>query len=155
LSSAPLELAVQYATPRRGVPHRRSIERWLRAALRRAASVTVRFVGLAEAAALNSDFRGRRKPTNVLAFSYAGPDPGGEGRRGRSPGLRGDIVICPQVIRSEARAQRKSTQAHYAHMVVHGALHLQGFDHHTDREAEIMEARERAILSGLGYPDPY
>jgi len=150
LASAALELSVQYATPRRGLPHRRSIERWLRAALRRAAVVTVRFAGAAEVSALNGTFRGRRKPTNVLAFSYGG---------GAAPSARGvlsgDIVICPQVIRREARAQGKSASAHYAHMVVHAALHLQGLDHDTAAAAEVMERRERAILAGLGYPDPY
>ena len=155
MTPAPLELAVQYATGRRGVPHRRSIERWLRAAVRRAAAITVRFAGRAEVSALNGRFRGRHNPTNVLSFPYAGAGLRAPGRRGRREVLSGDIVVCPQVIRREARAQGKSAQEHFAHMVVHGALHLQGFDHRTGAEAEIMEARERAILGRLGYADPY
>ena len=165
LPTGRLDLAVQYTTERRGVPHRRSVERWLRAALEQPASITVRFAGRAEVTALNGTFRGQHKATNVLSFAYTGVQLRKVAKRshaapakaaaGRSEILRGDIVLCPQVVRREAIAQRKSPTAHYAHMIVHGALHLQGYDHRTAAEANVMEDRERAILASLGYPDPY
>src|SRR5579871_87220 len=140
--------------PRRGLPHRRSVERWLRASLEGPAAITVRFAGTAEVRELNGTFRGQRKPTNVLSFSYPEPPAADAarphrrpraGRRPRPAVIHGDIVLCPQVVHREARIQGKSAAAHYAHMVVHGALHLQGYDHDDDADAEIMESRERAI----------
>jgi len=138
-------LTVQYAAPRKGLPRRASIERWIRAALERPAAVTVRFVGAAEGRALNRDFRGRDYATNVLTFAYHEPD---------AP-LAGDLVLCAPVVKREATEQGKALRAHFAHLLVHGVLHLQGYDHERRAEAHAMEMRERRILAGLGYPDPY
>jgi len=139
------EVTVQYGVPRRGLPARASLERWARAALRRSAAVTVRFVGAAEGRALNRAYRGRDYATNVLTFAYPG--------QGRS--LSGDIVLCAPVVAREARDQGKPVAAHFAHLVVHGLLHLQGHDHDRDGAARRMEALERRILGALGYGDPY
>lgn len=139
-----LDLTLQYAVPRRGLPARTSIERWVHAALDRPASLTVRIVGKAEGRRLNRTFRGRDYATNVLTFVYDG-----------LPTLAGDIVLCAPVIGREAREQGKPVRTHLAHLVVHGALHLQGLDHERDADARRMEAREKAILARLGYPDPY
>lgn len=136
---------MQYAVPRAGLPARASLVAWIGAAIGRPARVTLRFVGAAEGRRLNRTYRGRDYATNVLTFVY-----------GRARGaLEGDIVLCAPVVAREARSQRKSTRAHYAHLAVHGALHLQGFDHVRARDAASMEARERRILSRLGFPDPY
>jgi probable rRNA maturation factor len=141
---ARLDLTLQYAAPRRGLPARASIERWLDAALDRPATLTVRIVGTAEGRRLNRTFRARDYATNVLTFVYE-----------TAPALSGDIVLCAPVIGREAREQGKPLVAHLAHLVVHGALHLQGLDHERDADARRMEAREKAILARLGYPDPY
>jgi probable rRNA maturation factor len=139
-----LELAVQYAVPRAGLPGRSSVAAWIRAALGGPARVTVRFVGAAEGRRLNRAYRGRDYATNVLTFAY-----------GRARGaLEGDIVLCAPVVAREARAQGKTPRAHYAHLAVHGALHLQGLDHERARDAARMEARERWILARLGFADP-
>jgi probable rRNA maturation factor len=107
----------------------------------------VRVVGSAESRRLNVRYRGKDKPTNVLSFPPASlPD----GSR-----LLGDLVICAQVVRSEAREQRKSLEAHWAHLVVHGALHLVGYDHEREAEAKRMERREVAVLRRLGFSNPY
>jgi probable rRNA maturation factor len=143
---ARLELAVQYAAPRAGLPARRSIGRWLGAAMARGARITVRFVGAAEGRRLNRVFRGRDYPTNVLTFVYSAA---------RGGALEGDIVLCAPVIAREARAQGVARRARYAHLAVHGALHLQGYDHERGRDAARMEARERTILARLGFGDPY
>jgi len=137
-------LTLQYATARKGLPHRRTVERCLAASMRRTAQVTVRFVGAREGRALNRQYRDRDYATNVLTFVYS------EGRP-----LQGDLVICAPVVAREARAQSKSVAAHHAHLLVHGFLHLQGHDHEDDIAAESMEALERSILARLGYPDPY
>ncbi|NHI01227.1 MULTISPECIES: rRNA maturation RNase YbeY [Oceanimonas] len=134
-----------------GLPTEQQLETWLAAALdgeRDEAEVTVRLVDEAESQALNRDYRGKDKPTNVLSFPFEAP-PGVE-----LP-LLGDLVICRQVVEREAAEQNKPLQAHWAHMVVHGCLHLLGFDHIKDDEAEVMEAREIAILAGLGMDNPY
>ena len=107
----------------------------------------VRVVGSAESRRLNVRYRGKDKPTNVLSFPPA-PLPGGSR-------LLGDLVICAQVVRSEAREQRKSLEAHWAHLVVHGALHLVGYDHEREAEAKRMERREVAVLRRLGFSNPY
>lgn len=140
-------LVLQNASRSRRVPGLRSMRRWAQAALRphTQAQVTVRVVGTAEGLRLNDAWRGRRYATNVLSFGY-----------GRSGGvLQGDLVLCASVIAKEARAQGKRLAAHYAHLIVHGLLHLQGYDHEQDKAAERMERRERAILSRLGFRDPY
>lgn len=136
---------MQYAAPRTGLPARPSIAAWIGAALARPARITLRFVGAAEGRRLNREYRGRDYPTNVLTFAYGGA-------RGA---LEGDIVLCAPVVAREARAQGKTARAHYAHLVVHGALHLQGLDHERARAAARMEARERRILARLGFEDPY
>jgi probable rRNA maturation factor len=120
------------------------LRKWARAAVEREASVTLRFVGKREGRALNARFRGKAYPTNVLAFVYDD-----------SSRIDGDVVLCAPVLREEARAQGKALADHCAHLVVHGMLHLQGYDHDTDRAARTMEARESAILAVLGVPDPY
>lgn len=147
-----LDLSVQYACNRDGVPSRVEFRRWLRAAEPGAARITVRVVDEDEGRELNRDYRGKDYATNVLTFAY------GEGEDMPLPEglpLMGDLVLCRQVVEREAAEQGKALDAHYAHLSVHGMLHLQGFDHLEDREAEDMEAREREILAGLGYADPY
>ena len=147
-----LDLSVQYACNRDGVPSRVEFLRWLRAAEPGAARVTVRIVDEDEARELNRDYRGKDYATNVLTFAYGEGDdmPLPEGLP-----LMGDLVLCRQVVEREAAEQGKALDAHYAHLSVHGMLHLQGFDHLEDAEADDMEARERQILAGLGYADPY
>lgn len=147
-----LDLSVQYACNRDGVPSRVEFRRWLRAAEPGAARITVRIVDEDEGRELNRDYRGKDYATNVLTFAY------GEGEDMPLPEglpLMGDLVLCRQVVEREAAEQGKALDAHYAHLSVHGMLHLQGFDHLEDAEAEDMEARERQILASLGYADPY
>jgi len=139
-----LALEVQLATRSRRVPASAQFRLWARASLARPTDVTLRIVGEREGGALNRKFRGRNYATNVLTFCYR------DKRR-----LAGDIVLCAPVIAREARAQGKALEAHYAHLTVHGLLHLQGYDHDDSRKARIMEAREVAILRQLGFPDPY
>ncbi len=133
------------------LPTRRELARWTAAALgRRAAQreICVLLVGVRRSRALNARYRGRDRPTNVLSFPAA---PLAE----RASGLLGDLVICPTVLRAEARAQRKPARAHWAHLVVHGALHLLGYDHEHEREARRMQRREIRVLRALGIPNPY
>jgi probable rRNA maturation factor len=137
-----LALCVQYAVAADDLPARPALRRWVAAALESDASVTLRFVGAAEGRALNRAYRRKDDATNVLAFVY--DDVQG-----------GDIVLCAPVLRREARAQDKALAAHCAHLVVHGMLHLQGYDHHRATAARRMEAREVAILAGLGFANPY
>lgn len=140
---------LQNATRNPHVPARASVRRWVAAALddnrADAAEVTVRVVGAAEARRLNRDFRGRDYATNVLSFDYGG---------GRNA-PQGDLVLCAPVVAREAREQGKPVRAHYAHLIVHGLLHLRGYDHEQDGEARRMENRERRILAQLGFADPY
>jgi probable rRNA maturation factor len=151
-----LMLTLQNALPASKVAHHkvpvlRTMRRWARAALSaqaKGASITVRIVGSAEGRRLNRDWRDRDYATNVLSFGYSLPN-------GKSGSLHGDLVLCAPVVEKEAREQAKTLTAHYAHMVVHGLLHLQGYDHEDDGEAERMECRERLILKRLGYADPY
>jgi probable rRNA maturation factor len=136
---------VQVATRRARFPGRTQLRRWARAAIRGAADVTVRVVGEAEGRRLNRVYRGRDRATNVLSFAYE-----------RSPrAVSGDIALCAPVICREAAQQGKHLEAHYAHLVVHGLLHLQGHDHEAPRAARRMQALETQILAKLGYPDPY
>jgi probable rRNA maturation factor len=136
-------------------PPRRELTVWANTALgRRAAGreIGVSVVGPSESRRLNARFRGRDKPTNVLSFPVAElPTPAA----GDEPRPLGDLVICPQVLRTEAREQKKSLRAHWAHLVVHGSLHLIGYDHERDSDADRMERREIAILRRLGFPNPY
>jgi probable rRNA maturation factor len=129
---------VQYAVPRRGLPSAAALRAWVRAA--GSAAATIRIVGRREARALNRRFRRRDYATNVLSFPY---------------GPSGDIVLCHPLIAREAREQKKSVRAHYAHLVVHGVLHLRGHVHDDKASARRMEAREIRILHRLGFADPY
>jgi len=139
-----LDLSVQYACPRDGLPARADFVRWARAALQGGGEITIRLVDAIEARTLNRDYRGKDYATNVLSFPYD-----------MAPVVRGDLVICPAVVASEAAGRRQPLAAHYAHLTVHGMLHLQGRDHDNDENAEAMENEEREILAALGYPDPY
>ncbi len=144
--AAPPEAAVnvQFAVATTGLPAAASFRRWARAALDCNARITLRVVGAREARALNKRYRRRDYATNVLTFVYADERP-----------LAGDIAICAPVVKREARAQRIDLAAHYAHLTVHGVLHLQGHDHLRKNDAEKMERLEARILKEFGYPDPY
>lgn len=144
-----LTLDVQYGDGirgRRGLPPRARLQTWLRSALFADAQLTVRFVDEEEGRALNRGFRGKDYATNVLTFAYA--------ERDDDP-VSADIVLCCPVVEREAREQGKPLEAHYAHLLVHGALHAQGYEHEDDAEAEEMEAIETETLLALGFADPY
>ena len=146
-----LDVAVGYGLPRKGLPSAVSFRRWVAAALQGRilrADLALRLVDEREGRALNQHYRGKPHATNVLSFPAELP-------KGVKLPLLGDIVLCAPVIAREAREQRKPLNTHYAHLTVHGVLHLLGFDHDDERDAEAMEAIERAILAGLGLPDPY
>lgn len=146
-----LELGVSYGLARRGLPASTSFRRWVTAALMhrvRRADLALRLVDADEGRALNRHYRGKDYATNVLSFPAELP-PGVE-----LP-ILGDIVLCAPVVAREAIEQGKRLQHHYAHLTVHGVLHLLGFDHEDEREAEAMEQLEREILAGLGIEDPY
>ena len=142
---------VQYAMAVDGIPSEDAIRQWVLQALpeeNKGAELTVRIVDEAEITALNHRYRGKDGPTNVLSFPY-------EGIPGVATELLGDIVICAPVVASEAVAQHKPLDAHWAHIVVHGVLHLLGYDHQHDDHAHQMEAREAELLASLGYANPY
>jgi probable rRNA maturation factor len=140
-----LTLSLQFADPTdRAVLPRHKVMRWMRAALRLPAQVTVRIVGLEEGLALNHDYRGQDHATNVLTFDY-----------NHCPTVVADLVLCAPVVRREAAEQGLPLEAHYAHLLVHGTLHAQGLDHQKQAEAAVMEARERDVLMRLGFDDPY
>lgn len=159
-----LSVTIQLAGARRGVPHSRSLSRWAQAAAdvvkapKRqdgARELTIRVVGAPESRRLNRLWRGKDKPTNVLSFPAAPTLSSAWTPAASVPLALGDIAICAPVVAREAREQAKPAQAHWAHMVVHGVLHLLGYDHEIDRDADVMEARETDILAGLGYSNPY
>jgi len=142
-----LDVVLRYRTRRPWAPAPASLRRWARlAAGDRRGELGIRVVGAGESRELNERWRGRPKPTNVLSFPAA-------------PSLRGkqlgDLVVCAPVVAREAREQGKSLSAHWAHMIVHGTLHLLGFDHARAADAKLMEGRERAVLRRLGIADPY
>jgi probable rRNA maturation factor len=143
---------VQYLAGRKGVPTTRSFERWVGAALRGRRrgrrQVNIVIFDEASARAVNRQYRGKSYATNVLSFAY-------EPARREKTGLLGDLVICAPVVAREAAEQGKSSRHHYAHLTVHGVLHLLGYDHETNRQADRMEGLERRILAGLGIADPY
>lgn len=173
------EISIQFATGKKGVPHPRLMRSWaqtalraspvtkqLRRPMREGVSLAIRIVGRAESQRLNDAWRGKDKPTNVLSFPSGLLARGYESRVGQSTSGSGkpqsdaryplgDLVICAPVVAREAREQGKMPQAHWAHMVVHGVFHLLGYDHEIDRDAELMEAREAALLANLGYANPY
>jgi len=151
--SQQLVLAVGYAVPRAGLPAAASFRRWAEAALRGArrrkpAELAIRIVGLDEGRALNRDYRGKDYATNVLSFPAELPP-------GIALPLIGDLAICAPVVLREAAEQAKRPRDHWAHLTVHGVLHLLGYDHIDDGEAEAMETLETRILAGLGIADPY
>jgi probable rRNA maturation factor len=148
---ARLELDVSYAARQPWVPSSRQLAGWADAALartRRSTVLSVRVVGLARSRRLNTRYRHKNRPTNVLSFAGPGPTP--DGRY-----FLGELVICAPVVAREALAQGKTLESHWAHMTVHGVLHLLGFDHDARREAAKMAAREIQILDRLGFSDPY
>ena len=123
---------------------RHKVSRWLRAALQSDAEITVRIVGAEEGQALNRDYRKIDHATNVLTFDYT-----------LEPVVTADLVLCAPVIAREAQEQGKTLSAHYAHLLVHGALHAQGWDHDEDEDAQVMELRESEIMARLGFDNPY
>jgi len=139
-----ISLAVQFDVAAGPLPRRPTLRRWIGAAATRDLAVTLRFVGAREARRLNAQYRSRDYATNVLTFVYDDVVP-----------RAGDIVVCMPVVTREARAQGKTVRAHLAHLIVHGMLHLQGYDHERGDDAARMEAREIALLRRLGYRDPY
>ena len=142
---AELRLSLQQPDGRhRTTLARHKVARWIRAALAAPAEITLRIVDEAEGRALNRDFRAQDHATNVLTFDYQ-----------REPMVVADLVICAPVVAREAREQGKALEAHYAHLVVHGTLHAQGWDHQRVADAREMEAREAEILRAMGWPDPY
>lgn len=140
-----LQLSLQFAdpSPRAALPRHR-VARWIRAALDVPAMITVRIVDQEEGFALNRDFRGQDHATNVLTFDYE-----------REPMVVADLILCAPVVAREAKTMRLPLADHYAHLLVHGTLHAQGWDHLDDAQAEAMESRETAILLSLGLHDPY
>jgi len=147
-----LELDLQIASEQTGLPSEADILAWLSsfAALEAltVAEITVRIVDADESEALNYQYRGKTKPTNVLSFPF-------ENEMDLPIPLLGDLVVCAPVVRAEAEEQKKPEWQHWAHLIIHGALHLVGYDHINDEDAEIMENKERAILAKLDIPDPY
>ncbi|MGM0593291.1 MAG: rRNA maturation RNase YbeY [Pseudomonadota bacterium] len=146
-----IDLDLQVATDVDGIPDEAAFRRWVAAALagrREEAQLTVRLTDEAEIADLNHTYRGKDKPTNVLSFPFEAPP-------GVALPLLGDIVICAAVVAREAVEQGKPLEAHWAHMVIHGTLHLLGYDHIDEAGAAEMEGLEIRLLAGLGYADPY
>ena len=145
-----LSLSLQFgdiidAARHRAALPRHSVARWIRHALESDAEITVRIVGSEEGQALNRDYRQKDYPTNVLTFDYT-----------RAPLVTADLVLCAPVVAKEAKDNKKTLAAHYAHLLVHGTLHAQGYDHEaSSKDAEAMEAREVEILAGLGIKNPY
>jgi len=152
-----LDVSVSYAAPRTGVPSSVSFRKWVAAALAgriREADLAIRIIDAREGRALNRHYRGKDYATNVLSFP-ADMAEGVKLPKGVKMPLLGDIVLCAPVVAREAREQKKPLAEHYAHLTVHGVLHLLGWDHEDAREAECMEQLEREILAGLGIGDPY
>lgn len=139
-----LALSVQYAVKPADAPARAQIRAWAMAALEGDVEATVRLVDAEEGQELNRDYRNRDYATNVLTFVYE-----------QEPVCQGDLVLCAPVVSREAAEQGRDVEAHYAHLVVHGMLHLQGYDHENDADAQVMEAVESHIMKKLGYTDPY
>ncbi len=140
------EITVQWIVPKTNMPSAAQLKQWAKKILQKkiaAAEVTIRIVDKKEMTQLNATYRHKNKPTNVLSFPIDHPP------------LLGDIVICAEVIQQEALEQNKSAEAHWAHMVVHGILHLLGYDHETNHDAELMETEEINILKSFGFANPY
>src|SRR5450830_622610 len=147
-----LSLSVQYPDARlQETITRPKVRRWVTAALLAPAELTIRFVGAAEGQALNRDYRGKDYATNVLTFAY---NEGDEALPDDAP-TQADIILCTDVLEREAAEQKKTVEQHTAHLIVHGVLHAQGYDHEDDEEAAEMEGLETEILATLGVADPY
>lgn len=145
MSKPELQLSLQFADPRhKALLPRHKMARWIRSALEAPGEITVRIVDADEARALNRDYRDKDYATNVLTFDYS-----------HEPVVCADLVICAEVVEREAKDAGLDLVAHYAHMLVHGSLHAQGYDHEDDEEAECMEARESELMQRLGFADPY
>lgn len=145
IADAQLSLSVQFAeASARALLPRHRVRRWLRASLDRPAEITLRLVGADEGRALNRDYRGKDYATNVLTFDYQ-----------REPVVVADLVLCVPVLAAEAQAQGRELGHHYAHLIVHGALHAQGWDHEREADARRMERRESELMVALGLPDPW
>jgi len=145
MSPPSLTLSLQFAdkSHREHMP-RHKVARWIRAALARPAEITVRVVDADEGRALNRDYRGRDYATNVLTFDYS-----------REPVVVADVILCAPVVADEARQQKITLEAHCAHLLVHGTLHAQGYEHESDADARVMEAMESEVVTRLGFADPY
>ncbi|MBX3619712.1 MAG: rRNA maturation RNase YbeY [Rhizobacter sp.] len=140
-----LALSLQFAdAAHRAHLPRHKVARWIRAALQAPAEITVRIVGADEGRALNRDYRSKDYATNVLTFDYA-----------HEPVVQADLILCAPVVEAEAHEQKITLEAHYAHLLVHGTLHAQGYDHENEADARVMEGQESAVLTRLGYQDPY
>ena len=140
-----LQLSLQFADPRhREQLPRHAVRRWIRHALHVPGQITVRIVGEAEGRALNTQYRGKDYATNVLTFDYQ-----------HEPEVAADLILCAPVVAKEAKAQRITLQAHYAHLLVHGTAHAQGYDHEDEAEARAMERFESDVMLVLGFADPY
>jgi probable rRNA maturation factor len=139
-----LSITIQYASQQTNLPSKNQFRKWAKAAIRVDTEVTIRLVDEVEGRALNKTYRGKDYATNVLTFPLT-----------EEPHLMGDIIICAPVVAAEALAQNKPLEAHYAHLTVHGILHLHGYDHKIEAQAELMESLETAIVSKLGYANPY
>ncbi len=139
-----LLMDVQYASALSNLPEAKQFKQWAKKALRIDAEVALRLVDEEEGRELNREYRGKDYATNVLTFPLA-----------EEPHLMGDIILCAPVVLQEAKDQQKSIEAHFAHLTVHGVLHMHGYDHETEAEAELMEMLETEIVMKLGYPDPY
>ncbi len=139
-----LKISIQYASERANLPSKLQFRQWAKAALNVDTVVTIRIVDEQEGRELNSMYRGKDYATNVLTFPLT-----------EEPHLMGDIIICAPVVESEAQFQPKSLEAHYAHLTVHGILHLHGYDHEMEAQADLMESLEISILAKLGYANPY
>ena len=139
-----LNIYTQYASKHANLPSKQQFSKWAKAAINVDTEVTIRVVDEQEGRELNSMYRGKDYATNVLTFPLT-----------ETPHLMGDIIICAPVVESEAQFQHKSLEAHYAHLTVHGILHLHGYDHEIEAQAELMESLEISILAKLGYANPY
>ncbi len=139
-----IQLTLQLATEQTNIPSKAQFRKWAKAALRVDTEVTIRIVDAEEGRALNLAYRGKDYATNVLTFPLT-----------EEPHLMGDIIICAPVVTKEATEQNKPLEAHYAHLTVHGILHLHGYDHEIEEQASLMESIEVTTLTKLGYPNPY
>lgn len=146
-----IEIEIQYATESRNLPDTKKIKKWVKSSLNnkiKQAEITIRIVDEEEGTRLNEQWRSASGPTNVLSFPYNEDNKNPET-------MQGDLVLCAPVIFREAKQQNKSPDAHWAHMIIHGILHLQGFDHIQENDAVEMESLETDILNKLHFPDPY